>query len=141
MIAADTFQPGAELPVVSKHISRDLMRLFSGFQNASSIHTSEEFARSRGLAAPVVPGLQLYAFICQSLQTMFGASWFTTGELEVSFLHGAVVGDTVTVRGAVTGAEILQEGQAVTVDVWCENQEGIKLAVGTAKVTVGSGPT
>jgi acyl dehydratase len=41
-------------------------------------------------------------------------------------------GDRLTVHGVIK--EKLQEGDAtrVVVEVWCENQDGVKTAVGTA---------
>ncbi len=53
--------------------------------------------------------------------------------MSVAFIKPVVVGDTLTVHG------VRQEPRArkasstrVTVEVWCENQDGVKTMVGTA---------
>lgn len=137
--ALDDPAPGDELPPLSRHVSFDRMRVFSGYPQTESIHTDEAFARSRGLDAPVVQGLQLYAFACQALAAAFGTSWFTTGELAVSFVRVAVADDTVTVGGTVTAVDRTAEDRTaedrtVSLDVRCEDQHGTTLLAGTASV-------
>jgi 3-hydroxybutyryl-CoA dehydratase len=53
--------------------------------------------------------------------------------MSVSFIKPVVVGDTLTVRGRVKSRESESGGRVrVTVEVWCENQDGVKTMVGTA---------
>ncbi len=42
------------------------------------------------------------------------------------------MGDTLTVRGRVKSREPEGGNVRVTVEVWCENQDGVKTMVGTA---------
>ena len=44
----------------------------------------------------------------------------------------AVSGDTITVKGKVISVNDTSDGQAVAVDVWCENQNGERTSMGTA---------
>ena len=52
--------------------------------------------------------------------------------MSVSFIKPVVVGDTLTVRGRVKSRETEGDDVRVTVEVWCENQDGVKTMVGTA---------
>jgi len=72
------------------------------------------------------------AYVSQLMTGFAGAGFVRGGKMSVSFIKPVVVGDTLTVRGRVRSRE--QEGDAVrvTVEMWCENQDGVKTMVGTA---------
>jgi acyl dehydratase len=50
----------------------------------------------------------------------------------MSFIKPVYAGDRLTVHGVVAALRPQEGGTRVVVDVWCENQQGEKTAVGTA---------
>jgi acyl dehydratase len=54
------------------------------------------------------------------------------GRMSVSFTKPVIVGDTLTVRGRVKSREPEGDRTRVTVEVSCENQDGVKTMIGTA---------
>lgn len=125
-------QPGDEAPTVSKHVTLEKVRLFWGRPDRN-IHTDEGVAREAGFVAPIAPGLMSYAFLSEMLVNFFGQPWISTGTLEVSFIAPVFVGDTITANGVVRETVAEDTGVKVMLEVWCENQEGRKVAVGIAR--------
>jgi acyl dehydratase len=124
------------LTKVSKQVSFDKMLVFSGYPETNSVHTNRELARSLGLPDAIGQGLQTYAYMCEWLVKYFGMDWFEGGRLAVSFLSVVVPDDTVHVKATLADTEALAEGTRVTLDIWCENQNGQKVAAGTASAVV-----
>ena len=95
-------------------------------------HTDEEFAKSRGYPGTIAQGLHYYAFLFQMLADFFGQGWVQGGKMAVSFIQVVRPGDTLAARGAVKDKQ--PEGSAIRIhlDIWCENQWGEKVVVGTA---------
>jgi acyl dehydratase len=122
--------------VLTKEVSFGRMLVFSGYPETNSVHTSREFAVSLGLPNAVAQGLQTYAYMCEWLVGFFGPDWFQGGRLAVSFLAIVLPGDNVTVRAELAGVEDVEEGTRVTLDIWCENHRGEKVAAGTATAIV-----
>jgi acyl dehydratase len=52
--------------------------------------------------------------------------------MSVSFTNPVIVGDSLTVRGRVKSHEREGDRSRVTVEVWCENQDGVMTMIGTA---------
>jgi acyl dehydratase len=52
--------------------------------------------------------------------------------MSISFTKPVLAGDTLTVRGRVKSREPEGARMRVTVDVWCENEQGVMTMVGTA---------
>jgi acyl dehydratase len=50
----------------------------------------------------------------------------------ISFIKPVFAGDTLTVRGRIKHRETEGVNTRVTVEVWCENEQGVKTMVGTA---------
>ena len=77
------------------------------------------------------------AFAAESLRKFFGAAAFNhTGTVNLKFLRPVKSGDTITVYGSVIHQERVETGTLVTVDVYCENQDGDKTAIGTGTAVV-----
>jgi acyl dehydratase len=65
--------------------------------------------------------------------TQFAGEGFVKGgSMSVSFIKPVLVGDTLTVHGRIKSREPEGDKVRVTVEVWCENQDGVKTMVGTA---------
>jgi acyl dehydratase len=121
----------AEL-VLAKEVTFDRMLVFSGYPETNSVHTSREAAVERGLPNAIAQGLQSYAYMCEWLVLFFGPGWFDGGRLAVSFLSIVLPGDEVKVKAELKDSEDVEDGVRMTLDVWCENHRGQKVAAGTA---------
>ena len=65
---------------------------------------------------------------------LFGASWFTTGSIALTFVgKGVQQGDAVTCRGRVKHIEDAEQGgRRVLLDVWMEKEDGARPVIGEA---------
>ena len=122
---------GEELPPLVKTIVQRQIDCYSGVR-PHSIHTDEEWARSRGFKAPLVQAMMSTGYVSQMMMQLAGRGFVKGGAMSVSFIKPVYVGDTLTVRGRIKSREPDGRATRVTVEVWCENQDGVKTMVGTA---------
>lgn len=102
-----------------------------------NIHTDEEYAKAEGLPAIIADGMISTNWCSEMLIEHFGMDYVERGELRTRFIKPTFLGVTVSVRGRVTSAQPQPGGAIVyTLDVWCEDETGLKLTVGDAKVEV-----
>jgi acyl dehydratase len=113
----------------SRCFDQDQMMVFSwagkGFAN---VHTSAERAAASGLERTIVQAQQQTGVIVQAMTELFGASWFTTGSLDLRFVSPLFVGERITVGGAVVG----DDGGRLEVEVWTDKDDGTRTALGWA---------
>ena len=128
---AEPFEIGAELPPLTKTIQQRQIDCYSGVR-PNSIHTDPEWARRKGFRAPLAQAMMSTAYVSQLMMQFVGRGFVKGGKMSVSFIKPVVVGDTLTVRGRVKSRETEGAEVRVTVEVWCENQDGVKTMVGTA---------
>lgn len=122
---------GDELPPLTKPIAQRRIDCYSGVR-PHSIHTDPEWARQKGFKAPLAQGMMSTAYVSELMVKTVGAGFVRGGRMSVSFVKPVFVGDTLTVRGRVKSREAEGSRTRVTVEVWCENQDGMKTMVGTA---------
>ena len=122
---------GDELPTLTKTIAQRQIDCYSGVR-PHSIHTDPEWARQKGFKAPLAQGMMSTAYVSQLMTRFAGAGFVKGGRMSVSFIKPVLVGDMLTVRGRVKSREPEGRATRVTVEVWCENQDGVKTMVGTA---------
>ena len=122
---------GTPLPSVTKTITQRKIDIYSGV-HPYSLHSDPEFARQKGLKDTIAQGMMSAAYLTEILLRFFGKGYMEGGKLAVKFIAPVYPGDTITAKGVVTGKEQEQGGIRYTVEVWCENQEGEKVTVGTA---------
>jgi MaoC dehydratase-like protein len=102
-----------------------------------NIHTDEDYAKSQGLPAIIADGTISTNWCSEMLVEHFGMDYIERGELRTRFIKPTLLGVTVSVRGRVTSAQPQPSGAIVyALDVWCEDENGLKLTVGDAKVEV-----
>lgn len=131
MQTAKHLDVGAELPSLIKTIQQRQIDCFSGVR-PNSIHTDPEWARKKGFPAPLAQAMMSTAYVSQLMMQFVGQGFVRGGKMSVSFIKPVIVGDTLTVRGRVKSRESEGDKVRVTVEVWCENQDGVKTIVGTA---------
>jgi acyl dehydratase len=122
---------GAKLPTLKKTIVQRRIDCYSGVR-PNSIHTDEEWARKKGFRAPLAQGMMSTAYVSQLMVDLLGEGFVRGGRMSVAFIKPVVVGDTLTLHGVVKSREREGDRTRVTVEVWCENQDGVQTLVGTA---------
>ena len=128
---------GFELPTVSKEITLEKMRAYSGWPRRN-IHTDDEVARQAGLPRAICQGTQHLTYLSEVLKRFFGENWVRGGKLTVTFIGLVMPGDVVTPRAIVR--EKVTEGDSgrLNLEVWVENQRGEKVVVGAASAPIPS---
>ena len=129
---------GQDLPTLTKQMTLEKMSL-PIWSAGNRIHYDPEFARAQGLPGPIATGEMSTAYLSELLTRVFGADWIRNGRLNMKFVRSLFAGDTVSVRGRITGKTPADGGTRFDVDVWCENQRGQPVTVAEASVVVGSG--
>ena len=129
--AAESIRIGAELPPKVKPIAQRQIDCYSGVR-PKSIHTDAEWAKKKGFAAPLAQGLMSTAYVSQMMVDLLGEGFVKGGKINASFIKPVLAGDTLTMRGAVKSKEAEGAHMRITVEFWCESQQGVKTMVGTA---------
>jgi len=122
---------GSELPPLKKTITQRQIDCYSGVR-PKSIHTDVEWARQKGFRAPLAQALMSTAYVSQMMVQWLGAGFVKGGRISASFIKPVIVGDTLTARAVLKSHEEIGGRPHVTVECWCENQDGVKTLVGSA---------
>ena len=130
--------PGMRLAPLIKEITFEQMAVFSRIgEFVTNIHNSLEYARSAGLALPIVQGQQLVCHVSELLAERFGLPWFSTGWLNVKFLKPVAAFEKVVVSGVVRGVDKWTNTDVKTdVDIWISRADGSFAGVGWANCTI-----
>ncbi len=128
---------GTILPTVSKQISQAMIDNYGRVNGDNNlIHYDRAFAQARGFRDTIAHGLMTLAFVSEMLGQYFGPRWAQGGKVRVKFIAPVYPGDTITACGRVTASRPEADGQRLTVEVWCENQDGQRVLVGEASACV-----
>ena len=65
----------------------------------------------------------------------FGSVFLETGALRTKHIRPTIVGAHVRVRGGVRAAEAA--GVRLVIDVWTEDEDGVRLTDGEASIAIG----
>lgn len=102
---------------------------------APTIHTDPELAGAAGFAGPLAAsGMVSVAFLNEYLRARFGPAWHQSGHLSVAFVAPTRAGETITVDALVTGRQPDGDGELISLEVWCADQNGRRATVGTAEL-------
>lgn len=99
---------------------------------AKNVHTDLAAARQSGLPTRAASGAMCLGYLTELMVDLFGDRWLSHGELTAKFIGIVDAGDDVVWKARVTAREETEGGVRVSLDVWCENQEGTPVVVGTA---------
>ena len=128
------------IPSVTKSITQVKINKFEscGILERENIHNSPELAQRRlGTTYTLASGRMSVAFASESLRKFFGSDVFNhTGTVNLKFLRPVKEGDTITVGGSVNSRQEVENGTMVIVDLYCENQNGDKTAIGQGTAIV-----
>ena len=129
-----------QIPTISKKITQESINQFEacGILDRENIHNSPERARKRlGFAHPLASGRMSVAFAAESLRKFFGPEVFNhTGTVNLKFLRPVKNGDTITITGKVSHQQEIDKGTLVTVDLFCENQDRDRTAIGSGTAVI-----
>ena len=128
------------IPSVTKSITQVKINQFEscGIIERENRHNSPELAQRRlGTTYTLASGRMSVAFASESLRKFFGSDVFNhTGTVNLKFLRPVKEGDTITVGGSVNSRQEVENGTMVIVDLYCENQNGDKTAIGQGTAIV-----
>jgi len=138
----------ADLPVgtpvigPAKRVHQDQMSVFSNVQAFwRNIHTDLDVARKAGSDRTIAQGLMESIYISELGTSFFGRSWFETGWTFHTFVHPVYADDVLETRAVVCGRPESPAGPRLELEVWLENQDGVKVAVGWLSAVVGEDAT
>ena len=132
---------GDDIGPVVRRISTDQVHQFLtlwGERQRDSIDrfTNDEAARQEDLPSAILPGAMNVAIVSQLL-----TSWspsVNVRNLDVVFRKGVPHNSPLKVIGIVTNTEVVDGDPRVECDVFIEDEEGTKLVIGTATVSLPS---
>ena len=106
-------------------------------QVGTNIHTDEEFARSEGFPTANADGMIMTNWCSEMLVRTFGMDYMERGELRTKYIKPVYLGVELHVRGRITAATLQPNGNTrYAIDVWCEDEHGLKLVDGDARIEV-----
>lgn len=81
------------------HITQEMIDRYGEINGDNDIiHYDVEYARNRGFKAPIAHGLMVQGYASALGAEMYGAQWFTRGEIEVKFVGPLYPDETITVE-------------------------------------------
>ena len=140
MASRTEIEQNQAIPSVTKKITTDSILQFesTGILDRENIHNNPDLAAKRlGTTYTIASGRMSVTFAAESLRKFFGPEVFNhTGTVNLKFLRPVKAGDTITVTGSVTGSEEIDAGTRVSVELFCDNQDGNRTAVGIGTAVV-----
>lgn len=105
-------------------------------QVGSNIHTDEDYARHEGFPGVIADGMIMANWCSEMMVHHFGMNYLERGELRTKFIKPVLLDVTLHVKGRVMAAEPSDGGMLYSLAIWCEDEHGMKLTDGDAKVEV-----
>ena len=140
MASRTEIKPYQAIPSVTKSITENSILEFesTGILDRENIHNNPELAAKRlGTTYTLASGRMSITFAAECMRKFFGPDVFNhTGTVNLKFLRPVKAGDTITVTGAVSGTEETDVGTKVSVDLFCDNQDGNRTAVGIGTAVI-----
>jgi hypothetical protein len=123
---------GFELEAITKKVTLDKMRLYrSQWPRYRNWHNDYDIAQNWGVDKPIVFASQVMEYIGELLIKFFGEGYLG-GRLSISITRPVWPDDEIVTRGVVRERALEGDAIRLVLDVWCENQHGDKVVVGTA---------
>ena len=98
---------------------------------AKNVHTDMVFAKRSGLPTRAASGAMMQGYLSELMIGLFGESWLSRGRLSLKYIRIVDVGDTITARARVSATQPDESTTRFDLEVWCENQQGQSVVVGT----------
>lgn len=132
---------GDVLPEVEQHMSQEVIwRHAVASLDYNPLHTNPEWcktARVFGLPVPVMHGNQTMSLMATVVTNWACPVGGRLKRMEVKLIKPVPVGSNCTYGAVVTEKHLIGKGgNFVVLDLWATDQDGDKVAVGTAEVTL-----
>jgi len=132
---------GDVLPEVKEHVSQEVIWKHAvASLDYNPVHTHPEWCKTAqvfGLPVPVMHGNETMSLMATVITNWAYASGGRLKKLEVKLIKPVPVGSTCTYGAVVSEKHPIGKGKNfVVLDLWAANQDGEKVAVGTAQVTL-----
>lgn len=101
-----------------------------------NLHTDLKAANAAGLAAVVASGTQWEGYLVGFLVELFGTHWFRHGELDIKIPRSVKIDETLQPKARLERHELQGGHVRIVLGVWCENQDGEQVMVGSAACTL-----
>jgi 3-hydroxybutyryl-CoA dehydratase len=104
-------------------------------QAGANIHTDDNFAKDQGFKRAVSDGMIPANYASEMLIDAFGFDYLERGELRTKFIKPVFIDVMLHTKGRIKKAEKQPNGAIrYELDIWCEDQDGLKLVDGEAFV-------
>ncbi len=134
---------GSEFAGRPKTVSWERLWTFSGGPFTAdgwprkNIHTDLETAKALGVYTVSASATQYFGYVVSLLIDLFGERWLSSGSITAKFIAIVTVKDVIQAKARVTETRPDGDnGHVFQLDIWCENQDGAKVLVGSATGTV-----
>jgi acyl dehydratase len=145
--ATPNLKAGAMLPVREIMITPERVQWYGdGMHSAATgelrragqnIHTDVEYAKGQGLTTAIADGMMSTAWISSLLLKHFGRHYLENGELRTKYIKPTDVGIKLKILARVREREDKPNGAVrYVLDVWTEDEAGVKLTDGDAAVEI-----
>ena len=125
---------GDRLQPVTREVTNEKMIEFEKvvWDRGRNSHSDINVARADGISRTIASGQNQMAFLHEMMEKNFGDAWVYGGKISARYIHPVYAGDRLTANGLVTEVADANGKPRVTLQVWCENQDGRKTSAGTA---------
>jgi acyl dehydratase len=133
-VMAALLKAGDTLQTVTHEVTNDKMIEFEKcvWDRGRNSHSDINAAKADGIQRTIASGQNQMAFVHELLEKNFGDAWVYGGKISLRYIHPVYSGDRLTATGLVTEVGEVDGKPRVTLQVWCENQDGRKTSAGTA---------
>lgn len=125
---------GDRLDPVVRSVTNDKMIEFEKcvWDRGRNSHSDINAARADGISRTIASGQNQMAFLHELMENNFGDAWVYGGKISVRYIHPVYAGDTLTANGIVAELVDHHGTPGVALQLWCENQDGVKTSAGAA---------
>jgi hypothetical protein len=137
---------GDELPAITRRMTRERIRWYADALLSTSepeltamiaganVHTDDEFARAEGLSGIISDGMISTNWLSSVLIAAFGQNYLTRGSLQTKYIRPIFEDQLISARAKVRSVSTGLQGFDVELEVWCEDETGQKVTVGSALI-------
>jgi acyl dehydratase len=131
---ATQLKVGDRLQAVTHEVTEDKMVEFEKvvWDRGRNSHSDINVAKADGIQRTIASGQNQMAFLHEMMERNFGDAWVYGGKISARYIHPVYAGDHLTANGLVTEVAVVDGKPRVTLQIWCETQDGRKTSAGTA---------
>jgi hypothetical protein len=96
-----------------------------------NFHTDLDAATKMGLSAPIASGTQLQGHVAELCVRMFGSRWLAEGSMDVRFVRGIAMDQTVTATAIALERRVEGDAVCYTIEIEAVASDGTVGLAGT----------